>query len=310
MNAIGLLLGFDVGIGAELQIDAPDVVGLAVHQRRLAGMERRVEPEPPLGRKIRGHAHVGDQELVLERHAGEVRGPADRARSSARRRRRSPSRRRSGSGPSGVSTVRRAPSLRCSRPTTRLLQRRSMPVDLARAVDQRLLQIELLEIDEGRHLVAFLRQEIEREHQVVAAEDLAELPGDAAAPPAVRRRRAGRRISSVRFDQQMPREPSPMRSESSSSTTGTPCSARSIAAASPTGPGADHDHRMARDRARVLVGRAAVGEVEQRLVFGCRGHGPLRALSPAAPPTSRGRARRSRSPASRCRAPRRRRARR
>jgi hypothetical protein len=40
----------------------------------------------------------------------------------------------------------------------------------------------------------------------------------------------------LRFDQQMPREPSPMRSASSMSTTGTCRNARSMAAASPTGP--------------------------------------------------------------------------
>ena len=61
-----------VGVGAKLQIDAPDVVGLAMHQRRLAGMERRREPETALGRKIRRHVHIGDEEFVLEGDAGKV----------------------------------------------------------------------------------------------------------------------------------------------------------------------------------------------------------------------------------------------
>ena len=43
-----------------------------MHQRRLAGMEGRREPEPALGREICGHVHVGDEELVLERDAGEI----------------------------------------------------------------------------------------------------------------------------------------------------------------------------------------------------------------------------------------------
>ncbi|NJD33699.1 MAG: hypothetical protein FIA96_02480, partial [Betaproteobacteria bacterium] len=43
-----------------LQVDAPDVVGLPVQQRRLVRVERRVEPEPPLGREVRLHPDVGD----------------------------------------------------------------------------------------------------------------------------------------------------------------------------------------------------------------------------------------------------------
>ena len=44
------------------------------------------------------------------------------------------------------------------------------------------------------------------------------------------------RISKVRLEKQMAREPSPIRSASSSTTTGTPRSVRSMAAVSPTGP--------------------------------------------------------------------------
>ena len=71
-HAFRLLLGDRIGVGAKLQIDAPDVVRLAMHQGRLAGMEFRREPEAAFGRKIRRHAHVGDQELVLEGDAGEA----------------------------------------------------------------------------------------------------------------------------------------------------------------------------------------------------------------------------------------------
>ena len=74
----------------------------------------RSEPEAALGRKIRGHAHVGDQELVLEGDAGEVEAEQARARSSARHRRRSANRRRAGKRPSGVSIVSRD-SDRCAR---------------------------------------------------------------------------------------------------------------------------------------------------------------------------------------------------
>ena len=55
-----------VGIPAELEVDAPDVVGLPVQQHRLVRVERRVEPEPALGREVRLHQDVGDQEAVAE----------------------------------------------------------------------------------------------------------------------------------------------------------------------------------------------------------------------------------------------------
>ena len=52
MHALGLPLRVRIGVGAELKVDAPDVVGLLVQQRRLAVMEGRVEPEPALGREV------------------------------------------------------------------------------------------------------------------------------------------------------------------------------------------------------------------------------------------------------------------
>ena len=80
------LLDDGIGIRMELQIDPPDIVGLLVQQRRTPGMKRRIEPEPALGRKFRGHLDVGDQELVLEHLAGEFRAdhlPQRRARAVA-----------------------------------------------------------------------------------------------------------------------------------------------------------------------------------------------------------------------------------
>src|SRR6266480_3351730 len=55
-----------IRITIELQIDPPDIIRLFVQQRRTPGMKRRIEPEPALGRKLRRHLDVGDQELVLE----------------------------------------------------------------------------------------------------------------------------------------------------------------------------------------------------------------------------------------------------
>ena len=65
-DALGLLLLVGVGVPAELEVDAPDVVGLPVQQRRLVRMERRIEPEPALRREIGRHVNVGDQEAVAE----------------------------------------------------------------------------------------------------------------------------------------------------------------------------------------------------------------------------------------------------
>src|SRR6185369_10446510 len=42
-HVVRLLLDDWIGIAAELKIDAPDIVGLAVQQRRTAGVERRIE---------------------------------------------------------------------------------------------------------------------------------------------------------------------------------------------------------------------------------------------------------------------------
>ena len=100
-DALGLLLGLGVGIPAELEIDAPDIVALLVQQHALAAVEGRVEPEPALGLAPRRcapcalrrlHHHVGDQEAVLEELAGELRADHRAACRCWRRRRRSPSR--------------------------------------------------------------------------------------------------------------------------------------------------------------------------------------------------------------------------
>ena len=50
-HILRLLFDRGIGIAAELQIDAPDIVGLLVQQRRAAGVKRRIEPEPALGRE-------------------------------------------------------------------------------------------------------------------------------------------------------------------------------------------------------------------------------------------------------------------
>ena len=65
-DVFGLFLFFRIGLPTQLEVDAKHVVGLAVQQHRLPGMEWRVKPEPALGRKVRLHHHVGNQEAVHE----------------------------------------------------------------------------------------------------------------------------------------------------------------------------------------------------------------------------------------------------
>lgn len=50
---------------------------------------------------------------------------------------------------------------------------------LLNTADQKCLGVVLLQIDEGRHLMAGLRQQVEAVHHLVAAKDLADLPDDA-----------------------------------------------------------------------------------------------------------------------------------
>src|ERR1035441_9809288 len=53
-------------IPAELKIESPQVIRLLVQQRRLARVERRIEPEPTLGRSGSRHPDIGDQKAILE----------------------------------------------------------------------------------------------------------------------------------------------------------------------------------------------------------------------------------------------------
>ena len=66
-NAFRFALGDGIGVPAQLEVDAPDVVRLPVQEHRLVGMEGRVEPEPAFGREICLHLHIGDQEAIAKR---------------------------------------------------------------------------------------------------------------------------------------------------------------------------------------------------------------------------------------------------
>ena len=183
-----------VGTGPELQIDAIDVVGLLVQQRRVAGVERRLEPEPAFARKVRLHLDIADEEAFLELAALEVQDQGRRGCGTWHRRRRGRSARRSRRArpASRLETV--APSACGVIATALFFQRRSIRSGKIRApLDQVLLDIILLQIDEGRHLVAGLGQQVEVVDFPVAVEQAADLPGHALGDACGRRRPAGRK---------------------------------------------------------------------------------------------------------------------
>src|SRR4029079_5002513 len=64
-----LALELRIGVPAELEVDAPDIVGLSMQQRRLPWVERRVEPEPALGRENRLHFYIRGPGAIAENPA-------------------------------------------------------------------------------------------------------------------------------------------------------------------------------------------------------------------------------------------------
>jgi hypothetical protein len=162
---------------AELQVDAPDVVGLTVQQGRVSAVERRVEPEPALGRVVRLHHHVGDQEAVLEGAALELQaqGTADRAARAVGREQVV-----AGQVVGAVRGLHRqagavAARLDAGDPV--------LPADLRAAQlrgarDQPFLGIVLLQVHEGGPVVARLGQQVELVDLAVAEEHPAPVPGD------------------------------------------------------------------------------------------------------------------------------------
>ncbi|ESS39153.1 hypothetical protein P355_4083 [Burkholderia cenocepacia KC-01] len=177
-HALRLLLGDRVGIPAELEVDAPHVVRLAVQQHRLVAVKRRVEPEPTLGRKLRLHLHVGDQETVLERAAAafETHHRAHRAARAVGRDHVLRAQRRD--------AVRRLD--RQHRVFGRLVDARHLvlPADidvrqLECAVGQIAFYVVLLQVDERRARMPLLGQQVERVKLLVLQEHLADVPAHA-----------------------------------------------------------------------------------------------------------------------------------
>ncbi|GBD42437.1 hypothetical protein HRbin39_01830 [bacterium HR39] len=177
-HPLGPALLFRIGLRAELQVDAPDVVGLLVQERRLTRVEGRLEPEPALGRVIGLHVDIGDEEAVLEHPAdeGQAQKPPDRTLGAV-----------AGHQPLRVDAVRplRALQLDQHAVVARLhAHHPRAPADLdvgllLRRLDAVLFEVVLLEVDEGGHAVARLGQQVEAPDLAIAEEHPPGVPGHA-----------------------------------------------------------------------------------------------------------------------------------
>ncbi len=228
-------------------------------------MEGRIEPEPALRREFRRHAHVGDEELVVEDLAAEIEAqhrPHRRARAVA------------GDQPVGRQIV---------GPVGRLDRERGMvamvldcdnaiapaQIDfgaIPHPVDQMLLDVILLEINEGRHLVAALRQEVESVELVLALEDAATRP---AHPLLQHRLRATQPVEDLQALLREADRPAALADPIGVvEQHGRNAALRQIdRERQADGPGADDHHGMMRRLGGILIGRAAVGVLEERLAL-------------------------------------------
>ena len=176
-HTLGLPFLLDVGIRAELQIDAPHIVGLPVQQCGLTAVERRLEPEPPLRRKVGLHAHVGDQEFLGEHFSpkAEAQLPANGGTRAV-----------AGDEPLAAKLVRTAGR---ADPEAHVIVegldafarvlRADRAAEGAQAVEEHGLDVVLLQVHEGRHLVTLLGLQIEAVEKPVAMKHLARIPSDA-----------------------------------------------------------------------------------------------------------------------------------
>ena len=141
-------------------------------------MERRIEPEPPLARELRAHPDIGNQELVFEHLALERQShqaTAGRARAIAAHQ------------PVAAQAIRTSGCLDRNKnaivvavETYHLVAPAQIDLwTLRHAFDQEFLDVVLLQIDEGRHLVPALWEQVELVDLRRALEHLALLPDHA-----------------------------------------------------------------------------------------------------------------------------------
>jgi hypothetical protein len=259
-HLLRLLLFLGVGVPAELEVDAPDVVGLAVQQHALPRVERRVEPEPALGGEVGLHHHVGDQEAVLEHLAFDVEAEhaTDRAACAV-----------GDDQPVGVEGIRPVGRLDLQ-PRALVLRRHAgdlvLPAQLQvrqllRALHQELFEVVLLQVHHARPVVVGLGQQVEAEHLVAAEEGAADVPGHAL---------VDHRIAAAEPVEDLQRAlgiAQPARADADGVVVVEQQHALALhrqvdGRGQAHRAGTDHDHRMAVDRAgKVELGRPAVGEL-------------------------------------------------
>ncbi len=177
-DALGFPFDFRVGVPAELEVDAPDIVSLAVHQRRLIGVERRVEPEPTLGGNRRFHPNVGDEKAVVKHLALEIDSlhRADRALRAV-----------GSDQPIADEAIRALRRVDAERHAVRICNDARdlvQPAHLGRRkraepVHHRFFEMILLQVDEGRAAMALLGQQVELIDEVTLVEHLPDIPAHA-----------------------------------------------------------------------------------------------------------------------------------
>ena len=175
-DVFGFFLFLRVRVPAELEIYAPNAVGLAVQEHTLARVKRRVKPEPALGRKIRFHFHVSNQKAVLK-HPPAALEPHQRAQRRAVA--------VAGHEPVGRQLVGAVWRLDRQQRSVCLHRQRADPVmptqvyqrQLQRTLDQIGFTVILLQVDEGRARMLVFRQKIELINLLVLEENSAKAPG-------------------------------------------------------------------------------------------------------------------------------------
>ena len=183
-DPLGFLLFLGVGVPAELEVDAPDVVRLHVEQHALVAMEHRVEPEPALRRAVQPHLHVGDQEAVLELAALALQAQQTAHGGAAA------VARRDVVGIEFVGAVgrlHRQPDVvgPLDHPGHAAPPAQIDQGQLRGALGKEALDVILLQVDEGRPRVAGFGQQVEAVDLLVPEEDAAHVPGDALVDHAV-----------------------------------------------------------------------------------------------------------------------------
>ena len=144
----GVALRLRIGLGRDLPVDAPYVVGLRMDEDLAAGVPRRVEEESPLGGERQRGVDIGDQEAILEGVARE----SDADRMAHRRMRTVGPDRVFGSGGHAVGKGERD-ALAVLGETGELVAPTGDDAELGEACDEELLDLGLADVHERREVV-------------------------------------------------------------------------------------------------------------------------------------------------------------